>query len=381
MTSSTVLVVHPGAELYGSDRVLLDSVIGFVGSGARTVVVLPSEGPLADALRDAGAEVLVSPAFVLRKRLMRPSGWGELVRTGWRGATSAWRTIGRIRPDALYVSTITLPIWPVFGRMRRVPVALHVHEGEASAGRATKAVLYGPALAARRILVNSTFSLDVMTSAYRRLAGRSVVVLNAVPGPAQPAPPRETLDGGLRVLFVGRLSPRKGADLAIDAVRLLDERGIRASLDIVGSVFEGYEWYEQSLRTMIDDAGLADRVTLHGFHSDIWGFLDRSDVLVVPSRLDEPFGNTAVEGILAARPVIASDTSGLREATAGIGTAWRVTPDSADALADALATVVTEWPRVREEVEAARATAADRHSPTRYQERVAELVTTLATRP
>lgn len=374
MTSSTVLVAHPGSELYGSDRVLLDSVIGLVGSGARVVVTVPEDGALGDALREVGAEVIVAPAFVLRKRLMRPSGWGELVRTGWKGARAAWTALGRTRPQALYVSTITLPLWPLLGRLRGVPVVLHVHEGEASAGRLTKAVLYAPALSADRILVNSAFSSDVMTSTYRRLAARAQVVPNAVPGPAQHSAPREDVSDGLRVLFVGRLSPRKGADLAVEAVRLLDERGIRATLDIVGSTFEGYEPYEESLRSEIEAGGLAERVTLHGFQSDIWGYLDRADVLVVPSRLDEPFGNTAVEGILAARPVIASDTSGLREATEGITTAWRVTPDSAAAIADALVDLAARWTQTREATETSRATAAERHSPQRYQERVAELV-------
>ncbi|MCW3492768.1 glycosyltransferase family 4 protein [Microbacterium sp. SSM24] len=375
MTSSTVLVAHPGSELYGSDRVLLDSVIGLVHSGERVVVTLPEGGPLQDALHAAGAEVVVAPAFVLRKRLMRPAGWGELVRTGWNGARAAWTLLSGTRPATLYVSTITLPLWPLLGRLRRVPVVLHVHEGEASAGRLTKAVLYAPALAANRILVNSSFSSAVMTSTYGRLGSRAEVVLNAVPGPPSPSAPREEISDGLRVLFVGRLSPRKGADLAVEAVRLLDERGIRTTLDIVGSTFEGYEPYEESLREAIESSGLGDRVTLHGFQTDIWGFLDRADVLVVPSRLDEPFGNTAVEGILAARPVIASDTSGLREATDGIRTAWRVTPDSASAIADALVDVAERWPDVRGQVEESRSIAAERHSPQRYQTRVAELVT------
>lgn len=375
MTPSTVLVAHPGSELYGSDRVLLDSVIGLVHAGQRVVVTLPEGGPLRDALREAGAEVVVAPAFVLRKRLMRPSGWWELVRTGWIGAGAAWALLGRTRPTALYVSTITLPLWPLLGRLRGVPVVLHVHEGEASAGRLTKAVLYAPALAARRILVNSAFSSAVMTSTYPRLGARAEIVPNAVPGPPSPSAPREAISDGLRVLFVGRLSPRKGADLAVEAVRLLDERGIRSTLDIVGSTFEGYEPYEESLRNEIEAAGLGGRVTLHGFRSDIWGFLDRADVLVVPSRLDEPFGNTAVEGILASRPVIASDTSGLREATDGIPTAWRVTPDSASAIADALVDLAARWPEVRSQVETSRGIAADRHSPQRYQTRVAELVT------
>ncbi|PZU45679.1 MAG: glycosyl transferase family 1 [Microbacterium sp.] len=381
MSSPTVLVAHPGAEMYGSDRVLLDSVVGLVGSGARVVVALPGEGPLADALRTSGATVTVADAFVLRKRLMRPSGWGELLRTGWRGLRSAWRLIGQTRPDVVYVSTITLPVWPVLARLRRVPVALHVHEGEASAGRVTKAVLYAPALFARRILVNSTFSLNVMTSAYRRLGGRSVVVANAVPGPDRPTPPRAELDGGLRVLFVGRLSPRKGPDLVVDAVRLLAERGVTASLEIVGSAFEGYEDYVRAMEQSIAAADLEDRVALRGFHADIWGFLSDNDVLVVPSRLDEPFGNTAVEGVLAARPVVVSDTSGLREATAGIDTALRVQPDSATAIADALLSMIERWPHLRDRVEASRRLAAERHAPAAYQRRVAELITGLSARP
>lgn len=370
-----MLVAHPGSELYGSDRVLLDSVIGLVRSGARVIVTLPDEGPLAAALRANGAEVIVAPAFVLRKRLMRPSGWGELLRTGWNGARSARSILRATRPDVLYVSTITLPLWPLIGRVRRSPVVLHVHEGEASAGRLTKSVLYAPALAAKRIIVNSSFSSTVMTSTYPRLASRAEVVLNAVPGPSEAAEPREDVSDGLRVLFVGRLSPRKGADLVVDAVRLLDARGIPTTLDIVGSTFEGYEPYEEALRTTIADAGLGDRVTLHGFQTDIWGFLERADVLVVPSRLDEPFGNTAVEGILAARPVIASDTSGLREATAGVDTAWRIAPDSAPAIADALVAIAERWSDVRERVESSRRAAADRHSPARYQATVAEIVT------
>lgn len=372
--SSTVLVAHPGSELYGSDRVLLDSVIGLLRSDARVIVTLPGDGPIAGALRDSGAEVIIAPAFVLRKRLMRPSGWAEFIRTGWAGARSAWTILRATRPDALYVSTITLPLWPLAGRMRRVPVVLHVHEGEASAGRLTKTVLYAPALAADRIVVNSSFSSAVMTSTYPQLSSRAEVVLNAVPGPPEAAEPREDIADGLRVLFVGRLSPRKGADLVVEAVRLLDERGVRTTLDVVGSTFEGYEPYEEGLRVAIDEAGLGERVVLHGFQPDLWGFLERADVLVVPSRLDEPFGNTAVEGILAARPVIASDTSGLREATADVATAWRVAPGSAAAIADALVDIAGRWPDVRGQVEASRRAAAERHSPERYQDTVAWIV-------
>ena len=51
--------------------------------------------------------------------------------------------------------------------------------------------------------------------------------------------------------------------------------------------------------------------------------------MVVPSRVGEPFGNTAVEAALAGRPLIVSESSGLVEATHGLPGVHRVKPGDA----------------------------------------------------
>ena len=56
-THQTVLVAHPGAELYGSDRVLLESVSALVVDGWRVVVTVPGSGPLLAAIFERGGEV------------------------------------------------------------------------------------------------------------------------------------------------------------------------------------------------------------------------------------------------------------------------------------------------------------------------------------
>ena len=66
------------------------------------------------------------------------------------------------------------------------------------------------------------------------------------------------------------------------------------TVTLLGTAFEGYEWYEEQLRERAASSGVD--VDFAGFHSDIWPFLEQTDVLVVPSRMAEPFGNTAVEG-------------------------------------------------------------------------------------
>jgi len=359
----TVLLVHPGAEMFGSDRMLLESATGLVEAGARVVVALPSTGLLVAPLREAGAEVVILPMLVLRKVLLTPRGLPRLFRDTFRGLGSAWRLIGRLRPDAVYVSTIIIPQWPLVARLRGTRAVSHVHEAEASGNTLVNRLLYAPHLASARTLVNSRFSL--IRRALPALAARTRVVANGVASPEHPAPPRSRLDGPLRVLYVGRLSPRKGPDLLIDAAAALQAAGTPVEVTLLGAVFEGYEWYERDLRARADETGVP--VTFAGFHPDIWPFLAAADVLVVPSRVDEPFGNTAVEGVLGLRPVIASDSSGLREAAGGYVTAQLVAPDDADAIATALEDVRARWDDHVAGVAASRDEALRRHAPAVYR--------------
>lgn len=370
MSGMTVLVAHPGAELFGSDRMALESVIGLRESGARVVVALPSYGPLVNEMRTAGAEVIILRMLVLRKALLRPSSWARLISDAIKGFGSAWRLIGRVRPQVVYVSTITIPLWPVVARLRGAPSVSHVHEAEASGSRILNMMLYVPHLFSRRVLVNSRFSLETIRGALGLLAPRSMVIYNGVASPDEPAPPREVLDGPLRVLYVGRLSPRKGPDLVIDAARLLRKNtGREVRVTLLGTAFAGYEWFEEQLRTHGAQADIP--VEFAGFQSDVWPFFAEADVVVVPSRVDEPFGNTAVEGILALRPVVASNSSGLREAAGGYRTAHLVPAADATAIAVTLREVIARWHELRTMADEERARALERHAPEVYRAQVA----------
>lgn len=356
-----MLIAHPGAEMYGSDRVLLDAAVGFAEAGWIVRVVIPGGGPLFDALTDAGIDVQILPTLVLRKALMKPTGWPKLISGVTAGSVRIAREMRAFAPDLVYVSTITQPLWAPVARARRVPVLVHVHEAEASAHPLVRKALYAPVRAASSVIVNSGFVRRTMLASYASLDARAVFIPNPVPGPAVPVAPRPELGGELRVGYVGRLSPRKGVDVAVSAVGALVADGIDARLDLIGAVFEGYEWYEDELRALIDTLGIADRVTFHGFVDSVWDAVSGVDVVVVPSRADEPFGNTAVEGVLALRPVIASDTSGLREATAGVPTTMLVQPDSAEALRAALADVAARWPDIAAKTDDAASIVRARH--------------------
>lgn len=359
---------------------LVESVRGAVEAGIESVVALPEVGPLVGQLQAVGARVVIIDMLVLRKALMKPRGWPRLLRDGLRGLGTTWRLLGSVAPDYVYVSTVTLPEWPIVARARRIPVISHLHEAEHSGNRVVNAALYLPHAAARVILVNSRFSLETLVESLPSLSKRARILYNGVAAPAEPPPPRARLDGPLRLLYVGRLSPRKGPDVVVEGAALLIERGIAVEVSLLGSVFPGYEWFVGELEEQVRARGLSTNVRFLDFNPDIWGEVAAADVLVVPSRIDEPFGNTAVEGLLALRPVIASDTSGLREAAGGYPTAWLVPPNDPAALADRLEFIAEHWSAIVPNVAASRSRAYARHSVFVYRAAVAAAIGALPSR-
>jgi len=368
-----LLLVHPGAELYGSDRVLLETAAALIDSGVDAFVALPSPGPLADALRRVGCRVAVLPTFVLRKSLLTPAGIVSLPLRAVVALARSWRVLRRLRPDALYVSTITLPMWLAAGRLSRTPTVAHVHEAERDVGRLVRRGLYFPLRLAGTVVANSEFTREVIGSTDASTARRAKVVHNGVAGPQTVIEPRQDAADGPRLVYIGRLSPRKGTDLVIEATAELRRRGIPARAAIVGDVYEGYEWYRDELKQSSCRLGVTDAVSFSGFRQDIWPELAANDILVVPSRLEESFGNAAVEGLLAGRAVIASDRPGLREATAGSG-AILVPIDDATAIADAAEGLWRNWPAARTRAMTDADRAADTYSPSRYRTRIAEVL-------
>ncbi|SNR41407.1 glycosyltransferase [Blastococcus mobilis] len=371
----SVLVVHPGAELYGSDRMLAESVSGLVADGHRVVVALPGRGPLVPELEGRGARIVFCRMPVLRKSALTPRGLVDLLADFLRGLVPACRLIRAVGTTAVYVSTVTVPTWSLVARLLRRRVVLHVHEAESGAPGLLRRLLALPAVLAHRVVVNSRYSRSVLLASVPWVEARSVVVYNGVAGPPEVCPPRPRLTGPVRLLYVGRLSPRKGPQVAVATLAELRRRGIDARLALAGSVFPGYEWFETGLRAQVRDAGLADRVEFLGFVPDVWAALRDADVVLIPSVLDEPFGNTAVEAVLAARPVLVSASSGLLEAAAGYTTAQAVPPGDAGAWADAVQRAVADWPALARAAVRDADEARRRHDPLRYRTQISRLTT------
>ena len=114
------------------------------------------------------------------------------------------------------------------------------------------------------------------------------------------------------LLFVGRIQPLKGVDVAVEAMSRL--RDPQARMLIVGgsSGTEGDD-HAAEVRNLITDRGLDHRITMvpPQPHHVLSTYYRAADVTIVPSR-SESFGLVALESAACGTPVVASDVGGLR---------------------------------------------------------------------
>jgi len=361
----TVLVVHPSAELYGSDRMLLESLLALRSHGWNVVVTVPLDGPLVRSIEALGIAVEILPVPVLRKTLFSARGVAEILVDTFRSFGRLLALLRRVRPELVYVNTMVVPLWVLAAAARRLRILCHVHEAEDDLPLAVRLAITAPLLLCRTVVANSVATSSTLIRAVPRLRRRLQVIYNGVPGPGADMDPPAAPAPRARLVLVGRLSPRKGSDLAITATELLARRGYDVELHLVGSIFPGYEWYDEQLRRATHAAGLGERLVRDGFLPDVWSSYELAHVVLVPSRA-EPFGNVAVEAMLAGRPLVAARVQGLAEiVTDGVDGAL-FPPGDPRALADAVAALLDDWPHALRMAAAGRRTAQRRFGVGRY---------------
>lgn len=129
---------------------------------------------------------------------------------------------------------------------------------------------------------------------------------------------RRDLGGGRLLLFVGRLQPLKGPDLAVRTLAALDahlpDDSVPTRLIIVGGASgNGHGTVDPAaLRQLAEQLGVSDRVALLAPrpHDALAPLYRAADAVLMPSR-SESFGLVALEAQACGTPVVGADVGGL----------------------------------------------------------------------
>ena len=131
------------------------------------------------------------------------------------------------------------------------------------------------------------------------------------------------------IVTVGRLSREKGADLALEACRMLCSEGRNLVWHWVGDGPQAPEIQKQ-----VQSLGLEGRFRLEGNQSNPYPFIRGADLYVQPSYY-EAYSTTVTEAKVLCRPMVVTDVGGMRDQLTNGKTA-RIVPVDAAAIADAI---------------------------------------------
>jgi glycosyltransferase involved in cell wall biosynthesis len=317
-------------------------------------VAADASAELLTVCREAGLRMTRVPAANAGARLRPAAEYGLLPLAALARRVDVLHSLGNAGPV----------------RVPRMACVVSVHDviwrragddwGDAAAQRAMDRVVAPTARRADLVISGSEDSARDVVEELGVPRERVVTVLDGARPPAADAPfvaepelrARHDLppDGPL-LLCVAQKRPYKNQEAVIRALAALDDPS--AALVLPGAATP----YEDRLRHVAEELGVADRVRLPGWVDDdeLEGLYRAATALVLPSRI-EGFGLPVLEAMLRGTAVVCSSTTALAEVAGDA--AVTVDPADQDALDAAVARVVGD-PALRARLaDAGRARAA-----------------------
>jgi glycosyltransferase involved in cell wall biosynthesis len=327
----------------GAESVVLEHVRHAAPDVETWVCAINGGGEALDEAARLGARTMV-----LDKR-------GGLLPTAGRLA----RTMREARVDVANGHNPSGALYAAFaGRMAGVPLIVRTEHSFHFPGRAS--LLYAPliefplTLLTRRVICVSDAVRESHVRRLGSLASRFVTIPNGV-SDARPGRSRAEVRASLGaspgqpvVLTIGGLNPQKAQLVLLDAFGRVTRDLPEARLWIAG---EGVE--RPRLEARIESLGLGGRAVLLGMRRDVADLLEAADLFVL-SSVREGLSMALLEALRASRPVVVTRVGGNAEVVTEGQQGHVVPPGNAEALAEAMLSLLNDPPRAAASGAAAR---------------------------
>jgi glycosyltransferase involved in cell wall biosynthesis len=154
------------------------------------------------------------------------------------------------------------------------------------------------------------------------------------------------------ISYIGRIDSMKGLESLIQAIAILTRNGENVELALAGKPVVHYSFikkteceeegqkYQRSLSDLATELGVSDRIQFLGHLADPVPLYQASDVSVLASTWNEPFGRSIIESMACGTPVVASRVGGIPEILTGEFDRQLVNPGDPEDLAAHLAQVM-----------------------------------------
>ncbi|TMP93118.1 MAG: glycosyltransferase [Verrucomicrobia bacterium] len=341
-----VLFFSHETTLSGAPMQLLHLLPWLRKEGWQVGLAAPEHGPISRQLEASGIPVFIDKTFL----------------------TDASHTrLAEICAQFDFVVANTIVSWPVVRVAHRLkaPVIWYLHETLVAVRLMGQIPEIQPTLRMANLLVTPT---DRTADVYRDISDTPVTV---APYGIPPPPPLacKVKHGPREFLTLGSFEPRKGQDVLLEAIALLDGSS-PSFFRMAGRVLDA----DFFARLQTAAAALPNVALLNALdHAAAMALLHEADVLISPSR-DETMPVVILEAMGAGKAVITTDVGGVREWIHNELNGLVVPPENPEALAAAVARCAKD-PELVEQLGAGSRRTFDRHfALDRFATRFAELI-------
>ncbi len=336
-----ILFIHQSADLYGSDKTLLQLLTYLDRTKFNPVVVIPLNGPLKDELEKVNVEVYITPVLKLYRNIVTPKN-GLKFFSEYKKAIRFLDEINeKHKFDIIYSNTLAVLLGMIYAKKRKIKHIWHVHE-----------IIVHPKIIANffpkllnkyadSIVCNSIATLTNLTQRIPQIKDKSIVIYNGVEPINEINASVCKTDFGFKtndiiITLVGRIYRLKGHKLLLSSFikQFSDQENVK--LLFVGSPVIGQEKYLYEVEEIIKTNLITDKVKILPFTKNLNSIWQITDIAVMPSTEAESFGLVAVEAMMAKKPVIGSNHGGLTEIIINNKTGLLFEPNNEKKLTEAI---------------------------------------------
>jgi len=320
----------PTLHAGGQERSLHEVLKGLAGYGHEVSLVYGEEGELLDeSYQHFCSNLIKAPS-----RVFRMSKMTEVV----QDLIKIWFFEGNETVDLLYVNQYPdLPLPALLSKLTGIPLVCHLRlpaphylSRQYRWGLNQCELLIAISKQTRKTYIEQGIDDNKISVLHNAIDTSEFNISSQIQ-------PDSKADGASKeILYLGRLCPPKGIEVLIEAAKkLLASHENTYRFQIVGNVRgAGVDASYMDRLEKLSKPYLHNGIHFSGHRKSIIPIIQSSDLVVVPSVWEEPFGRVIIEAMACGVPVVASNTGGITEILKPTFSAMLVPPGDAKALAD-----------------------------------------------
>ena len=345
----------------GSYFSLLYLAKGLDRSRFHPIAVFYSDHALMSAFRDAGVETVTWPKPVVFKLGRHLRGWRRIVAMPLIFAQMGWTVLDRFVFRALscaaYLRKHDVAIvhlnnsvlynhdWMLAALLARVPCVTHERGINNKYTRAAK--FFGSKLGAiicisdavKRQMQDRGADFGNLITIHNGLDPQAVTIKTP---PAELRRKHGIPADAIVVGMVGNIRAWKGQETLVRAFDRVSQAHPNARLVLVGDTAPLDRPYEATLRQLIAEQGLEDRIIFTGYQKNAGDYQMMFDIVVHASVAPEPFGRVVLEAMACKKPFIGSRAGAIPEIVDEGKTGITFPPGDDQALAGAITRLIAD---------------------------------------